>query len=165
MGTWASRLDAIPRLGLVGEPTPLTFAPRLSSAYGGPQLLFKRDDLLPVAFGGNKVRSLDFIVAEALRQDAGTLVAGAGPLSNHVRATAGVAAFARLRCVAIYWGSAPARVEGNHLLTRILGAEIRFNNNFDPASVDFAIHDAAAEIAARGGHPYSIPRGGACALA
>ena len=46
MSSWASRLDAIPRLGLVKEPTPLTFARRLSAAYGGPQLLFKRDDLL-----------------------------------------------------------------------------------------------------------------------
>jgi D-cysteine desulfhydrase len=165
MSTWASRLDAIPCLGLVMEPAPLTIAPRLSSAYGGPQLLFKRDDLLPVAFGGNKVRSLDFIVADALRQGASTLVTGAGPLSNHVRATAGVAARTRLRCVAVYWGTAPARVEGNHLLTRTLGAEIRFTNNFDRASVDCAIRDAAAEIAACGGQPYSIPRGGACALA
>jgi D-cysteine desulfhydrase len=165
VSSWVSRLDAIPRLGLVKEPTPLTLAPRLSVAYGGPQLIFKRDDRLPVAFGGNKVRSLDLIVAEALRQGAGTLITGAGPLSNHVRATAGVAALAGLRCLAVYWGIAPARVEGNHLLTRMLGAEIRFTNNFDRASVDCAINDAAAEAAARSGHPYSIPRGGSCALA
>lgn len=165
MSSWASRLDAISRLGLAMEPTPLTFAPRLSFAYGGPQLLFKRDDLLPVAFGGNKVRSLDLIVAEALRQGADTLVTGAGPLSNHVRATAGVAVLAHLRCVAIYWGTAPARVEGNHLLTRMLGAEIRFTNNFDRASADCAINNAAVELAACGRHLYLVPRGGACALA
>jgi D-cysteine desulfhydrase len=163
--SWTSRLDAIPRLGLVKEPTPLTFAPRLSAAYGGPQLLFKRDDLLPVAFGGNKVRSLDLIVADALRQGANTLVTGASPLSNHVRAATGVAALTGLRCVAIYWGTPPARVEGNHLLTRMLGAEIRFTSDFDRASVDCAINDAAAEVAARGGYPYPIPRGGACPLA
>jgi D-cysteine desulfhydrase len=165
VSSWASRLDAIPRLGLVKEPTPLTFALRLSAAYGGPRLFFKRDDLLPVAFGGNKVRSLDLIIAEALRQGAGTLVTGAGLLSNHVRATAGVAALAGLRCVAIYWGTPPARVEGNHLLTRMLSAEIRFTQDFDRDSVDCAIKDATAEVAAHGGHPYSIPRGGACALA
>jgi Pyridoxal-phosphate dependent enzyme len=90
-------LDALPRLGLVREPTALFHAPRLSAAMGGPQLLFKRDDLLPVAFGGNKVRSLDLIVAEALRHGADTLVTGAGPLSNHVRASAGVAALTGLR--------------------------------------------------------------------
>jgi D-cysteine desulfhydrase len=165
VSSWASRLDAVPRLGLVKAPTPLTFAPRLSSAYGGPKLFFKRDDLLPVAFGGNKVRSLDIVVAEALRNGADTLVTGAGPLSNHVRATAGVAALAGLRCLAVYWGTPPARVEGNHLLTRILGAEIRFTNDFDRASVDYSINDAAAEVAAHGGQPYYIPRGGAYALA
>jgi D-cysteine desulfhydrase len=165
VSSWASRLDAIPRLGLVKEPTPLTFARRLYATHGGPQLLFKRDDLLPVAFGGNKVRSLDLVAADALQQGADTLVTGAGPLSNHVRATAGVAALNWLRCVAVYWGTPPARVEGNHLLTRMLGAEIRFTGDFDRASVDCAVNDAVAEVAARGGRPYSIPRGGACALA
>lgn len=158
-------MDALPRLGLVREPTALFHAPRLSAAMGGPQLLFKRDDLLPVAFGGNKVRSLDLIVAEALRHGADTLVTGAGPLSNHVRASAGVAALAGLRCLAIYWGSPPQRIEGNHLLARMLGAEIRFTNDFDRTSVDRGIEAATAEIAARGGHPYSIPRGGTCAIA
>jgi D-cysteine desulfhydrase len=165
VSSWASRLDAVPRLGLLKEPTPLTFAPRLSATYGGPQLFFKRDDLLPVAFGGNKVRSLDLIVADALRKGADTLVTGAGPLSNHVRATAGVAAISGLHCTAVYWGTPPARVEGNHLLTRMLGAEIRFTSDFNRASVDRATNDAAAEVAARGGRPYSIPRGGACTLA
>jgi len=165
VSSWASRLDAIPRLGLVKEPTPLTFAARLSAAYGGPQLLFKRDDLLRAAFGDNKVRSLDLIVADALRQGADTLITGAGPLSNHVRATAGVAALMGLRCVAVYWGTPPARVEGNHLLARMPGANIRFTNDFDRASVDCASNEAAAEVAAHGGHPYPIARGGACALA
>jgi D-cysteine desulfhydrase len=162
--SWITRLDALPRMALVREPTPLVLAPRLSAAFGGPRLLFKRDDLLPVAFGGNKVRSLDLIVANALRQGADTLVTGAGSLSNHVRATAGVAALAGLRCRAVYWGTPPARVEGNHLLTRMLGAEIRFTNDFDRDSVDRGIQVSAAEVTAHGGRPYSIPRGGACAL-
>ncbi|HET6375074.1 MAG TPA: pyridoxal-phosphate dependent enzyme [Methylocella sp.] len=165
MTSWASRLDAIPRLGLVKEPTPLTFAPRLAAAYGGPPLLFKREDLLPAAFGGNKVRSLDLVAADALRQGADTLVTGAGPLSNHVRAAAGVASLAGLRCAAVYWGTPPARAEGNHMLTRIFGAEIRFTGDFERASVDRGIDEAAKELIARGRHAYLIPRGGACALA
>jgi len=131
---------------------------------GGPQIWFKRDDLLPVAFGGNKVRSLDLIVAGALCQGADTLVTGAGPLSNHVRACAGVTALTGLHCVAIYWGAEPARIEGNHWLTRLLGAEIRFTCDSDRASVDRGIEAAAADILAHGGKPYPIPRGGACAL-
>lgn len=164
MSVWSARLDAMPRLSLVADPTPLAHAPHLSATLGGPQLWFKRDDLLPVAFGGNKVRSLDLIVADALRQGADTLVTGAGPLSNHVRASAGVAALAGLRCIAIYWGMEPARVEGNHWLTRLLGAEIRFTRDCDRASADSGIEAAAAGILAHGGKPYSVPRGGACAL-
>jgi D-cysteine desulfhydrase len=165
LSSWSARLDALPRLSLVKEPTPLTSAPRLSAALGAPQLWFKRDDLLPIAFGGNKVRSLEVVVADALRYGADTLITGAGPLSNHVRATAGVAALAGLRCAAVYWGAPPARVEGNHALTRLLGADIRFTGDFDRTSVDAGIEITAAETRARGGHPYCIPRGGACALA
>jgi 1-aminocyclopropane-1-carboxylate deaminase/D-cysteine desulfhydrase-like pyridoxal-dependent ACC family enzyme len=70
--SWTAGLDALPRLSLVTDPTPLAPAFRLPAALGGPQLWFKRDDLLPFAFGGNKVRSLDLIVAEALRRGADT---------------------------------------------------------------------------------------------
>ncbi len=164
MSSWFSQLEALPCLSLVTEPTPLTHAPRLSTELGGPELWFKRDDLLPVAFGGNKVRALDLIAAQALRRGADTIVTGAGPLSNHVRASAGVAALTGLRCVAVYWGTPPPRVEGNHWLTRMLGAEIRFTHDFDRASVDGGIETAAAESLARGGKPFIIPRGGACAF-
>ena len=164
MTSWTAGLDALPRLSLVTEPTPLAPACRLSAALGGPQLWFKRDDLLPFAFGGNKVRSLDLIVAEALRRGADTLVTGAGPLSNHVRASAGVAAMTGLRCVAIYWGEPPSRAEGNHWLTRVLGAEIVFTGDADRASVDRGIEASAAKVVAQGGRPFRVPRGGACAL-
>jgi 1-aminocyclopropane-1-carboxylate deaminase/D-cysteine desulfhydrase-like pyridoxal-dependent ACC family enzyme len=156
--SWTAELEALPRLSLVTEPTPLAPASRLSAALGGPRLWFKRDDLLPVAFGGNKVRSLDLIVAEALRRGA------AGPLSNHVRASAGVAAMTGLRCIAIYWGVPPSRAEGNHWLTRMLGAEIVFTGDADRSSVDSGIEASAAEVVAQGGRPFSVPRGGACAL-
>jgi D-cysteine desulfhydrase len=162
--SWTAELEALPRLSLVTEPTPLAPASRLSAALGGPQLWFKRDDLLPVAFGGNKVRSLDLIVAEALRRGADTLVTGAGPLSNHVRASAGVAAMTGLRCIAIYWGVPPSRAEGNHWLTRMLGAEIVFTGDADRSSVDSGIEASAAEVVAQGGRPFRVPRGGACAL-
>ena len=163
MTSWTADLDALPRLSLVTEPTPLTPACRLSAALGGPQLWFKRD-VLPFAFGGNKVRSLDLIVAEALRRGSDTLVTGAGPLSNHVRASAGVAAMTGLRCIAVYWGVPPPRTEGNHWLTRMLGAEIVFTGDVGRASVDSGIEASAAEVVAQGGRPFRVPRGGACAL-
>ena len=66
--------------------------------------------------------------------------------------------------MAIYWGVPPARAEGNHWLTRLLGADIRFTGDVDRASVDGGIEAAAAEIHAHGGRPYCVPRGGACGL-
>jgi D-cysteine desulfhydrase len=99
-----------------------------------------------------------------LRRGADTLVTGAGPLSNHVRASAGVAAMTGLRCIAIYWGVPPPRAEGNHWLTRMLGAEIVFTGDVDRASVDSGIEASAAEVVAQGGRPFRVPRGGACAL-
>jgi D-cysteine desulfhydrase len=128
---------------------------------GGPQLWVKRDDLTGFAFGGNKVRGLEFLLADALAHGADTLVTGAGPQSNHVRATAAAAAHAGLAMVAVYFGTPPVSTEGNYRLTRLLGADIHFTNNPDRASVDRGIEAAAAELRAAGRRPYTIPRGGA----
>lgn len=165
MTGWATRLDALPQLSLIPEPTPLHAAPRLSAALGGPRLWFKRDDLIPVAFGGNKVRALDLVVADALAQGTDTLVTGAGVLSNHVRATTAIASLEGLASRIVYWGAPSPRAEGNHRLTVMLGAAIRFTGDADRASVDAGLEQAASDIRSRGGRPYVIPRGGACPLA
>ena len=165
MSNRIARLDALPRLSLIVEPTPLHAAPRLSAALGGPGLWFKRDDLVPTAFGGNKVRALDLVIADALQKRADTLVTGAGILSNHVRATAAIAARADLKCISVYWGAPPRRAEGNHRLAAMLGADIRFTGDADRASVDIGLEQAAAEVRGGGARPYVIPRGGACPLA
>lgn len=159
MNSWAQRLDALPRLGLVETPTPLEPSRRQS------RLWFKRDDLIAAGFGGNKVRALDLVVADARRLGADTLVTGAGPLSNHVRATAAVASLSGLACRAVYWGAPPQRVQGNHRLAALFGAEIHFTGESDRASVDAAFELKARETTARDGTPYIIPRGGACPLA
>jgi D-cysteine desulfhydrase len=159
MNGWAQRLDALPRLGLVETPTPLEPSRRQS------RLWFKRDDLIGAGFGGNKVRALDLVVADARRLGADTLVTGAGPLSNHVRASAAVAALAGLACHAVYWGAPPERAQGNHRLAVLFGADIHFTGDSDRASVDAVLEQKAGETIARGGAPYIIPRGGACPLA
>ncbi|HYA81218.1 MAG TPA: pyridoxal-phosphate dependent enzyme, partial [Methylocystis sp.] len=163
MSDWSERLDALARLSLLEEATPLHRAAKLGATFGGPDLWLKRDDLLPVGFGGNKVRSLDLVAADALRQHANVIVTGAGVLSNHVRAVAAVAAMTGLRCEIVYWGPPPARIEGNHLLTRMLGAKINFTSDNDRASVDGAIATTSSKLCAGGERPYVIPRGGACA--
>ena len=157
-------LQNIPRVPLAFLPTPIMEATRLSAKIGGPKIWIKRDDLTGFGFGGNKIRGLEFLLADALAKQSDTLVTGAGPLSNYVRATAAVAAHAGLDMVAIYSGSPPPQIEGNYRLTRLLGAEIRFTGDPDRASVDGAIEATARELRSTGRKPYPIPRGGASVL-
>src|SRR4051812_26032346 len=83
-----SQLMAIPRLHFAHLPTPVETLPRLSEALGGARLLIKRDDQTGLAFGGNKTRKLEFLIAEAREQDANTLISGGALQSNHCRQTA-----------------------------------------------------------------------------
>jgi 1-aminocyclopropane-1-carboxylate deaminase/D-cysteine desulfhydrase-like pyridoxal-dependent ACC family enzyme len=131
---------------------------------GGLDLWFKRDDLISFGLGGNKVRGLEFLLAAALTEGADTLVTGAGPQSNHVRATAAAAASAGLQCIAVFWGYAPVRVDGNYRLTRMLGAEAVFTGDPDRGTVDLGIQTVCETLRRQGRRPYAIPRGGASAL-
>jgi len=145
-------------------PTPLVEAPRLTRALDGPRILIKRDDLTGFGFGGNKIRGLEFFVAEALERLADVIVTGAGPQSNHVRATAAAARAAGLDVVAVLHDSRPAESRGNLLLDEILGAEIRFTDDPDRALVDTRIEEVAEELRQAGRRPYVIPRGGTSGL-
>ncbi len=157
-------LARLRRQTLAEFPTPLSPMRRLSRAIGGLDIWFKRDDLISFGLGGNKVRGLELLVADALGQGADTIVTGAGAQSNHVRATAAAAAHCGLHCVAVFWGDAPARIDGNYRVTRLLGAEAVFTGDPDRASVDRGIQALCEELRHKGQCPYSIPRGGACAL-
>ena len=157
-------IDSIPRRVLAEYPTPLIQAQQLHREIGGPAFWFKRDDLISFAMGGNKVRVLEVLLQDALNSGADTLITGAGVQSNHVRSTAAVAAYTNMDCVAIYWGSEPPSVEGNHRMTKMLGARMQFTGTPDRASVDSCILEVAAELKAQGRRPYPIPRGGACPL-
>jgi 1-aminocyclopropane-1-carboxylate deaminase/D-cysteine desulfhydrase-like pyridoxal-dependent ACC family enzyme len=158
------RLDALPRESLGVIPTPLTAAPELARTMGLRELWFKRDELIGFGFGGNKVRGLELMLADARGKSADVIVTGAGPQSNHVRATAAAAAYAGMDAVAIYWGDAPRSVQGNLKLTQCLGAQTRFTGDPDRESVDTLIDDVAVALRKSGRRPYAIPRGGACAL-
>jgi 1-aminocyclopropane-1-carboxylate deaminase/D-cysteine desulfhydrase-like pyridoxal-dependent ACC family enzyme len=158
------RIAALPRRALAVGPSPLAPAAELGAAIGVSELWIKHDELLGFGFGGNKVRGLELLVADALARGADVVVTGAGPQSNHVRATAAAAAHAGLDLVAIYFGSEPPAVTGNLALTRLCGARWRFTGDADRQSVDRAIPEVAGELRAEGRRPYAIPRGGACAL-
>ena len=130
--------------------------PRLTRALGRPRLLVKRDDQTGLASGGNKTRKLEFSVAEALRQDADTLVTLGAVQSNHARQTAAAAARCGLRCVLVLRGRAPTAATGNLLLDHLLGAQVIFSG-------DRAREEVAAEVVAEqrgaGHRPYLHPGG------
>jgi D-cysteine desulfhydrase family pyridoxal phosphate-dependent enzyme len=152
------------RYSLALLPTPLVEATRLSKALNGPRILIKRDDLTGFGFGGNKVRGLEYYLADALARDADVVITGAGPQSNHIRATAAAARVAGLDVVAVMHGSRPAETQGNLLLDEWLGADVRFTNDPDRARVDTIIEEMAEQLRRAGRRPYAIPRGGASGL-
>ena len=162
-----ANLASRPRVDLVLGPTPLHPAPRLSRELGVP-VLFKRDDLTGRGLGGNKLRGLEYILADALGQGCDCLVTGAGPQSNWTM----LAALSCLRCQiephVVCYGTEEASggktSEGNMRLHRWLGVDVRFTGSPDRSSVDAGIEAAGAELRAAGRHPYLVPRGGATPL-
>src|SRR5262245_16876897 len=151
-------LDAIPSVALAPAPTPVEEMSRLRAALGGgPRLLVKRDDTIGFAFGGNKVRKMRLVAADAVGRGADTLVTSGGVQSNHARVTAAVAARLGLNCVLVLNGAPPERPAANALLDRLLGAEVRYV----PARGDRApmVEQVAAELRAAGKNPYVVPIG------
>jgi 1-aminocyclopropane-1-carboxylate deaminase/D-cysteine desulfhydrase-like pyridoxal-dependent ACC family enzyme len=153
----------IERLELVDAPTPLQPADRLGVAIGlAPgALVVKREDLIGVGAGGNKIRKLEYLGAQAIAGGYDTLVTGGGPQSNHVRATAAVAARLGLGCVAVLGGERPEQLGGNLLLDRLFGAELVWAGPLAYYDLEQAIVDQAA---ARGAKAFAIPLGGASTI-
>ncbi len=158
------RLVDLPRLPLGTFPTPLQHAPRLSAAVGVP-VLIKRDDLTGVGVGGNKVRKLEYLLADALAQGADTVVTGGGPQSNHAALTALAAARIGLGAHLVFYGDrAGDRPEGNGVLNVLVGAQITYTGDKDRSSVDVVMERVAADLRGAGRTPYVIPRGGTTPL-
>lgn len=152
------RLAAIPTLTPALAPTPVEELSRVRMALdAAPRLLVKRDDAIPFGFGGNKIRKLQIVAAQALADGADTLITTGGVQSNHARATAAIAAKLGLRCVLIANGAPPARPTANALLDRLLGAEVRYVGSREARTP--AMEAAAADVRRRGGRPFVIPLG------
>jgi len=159
-----TKYHGIDRLTLSHLPTPLEYAPRLTSALGGPQIWIKRDDLTGLALGGNKSRKLDFFMADALRQDADCIVT-MGPLqSNHVRLTAAASRACGLDCYAVLLGDPPQSAKGNFLLDQMLGLNcIHVSGAMDQVPfdlVDRKIQETITQLEKEGRRPYLVPTGG-----
>lgn len=160
------QLARFDRLDLLGQPTPLEKLERLST-WLGRDVYVKRDDLTPLAMGGNKLRKLEYLAADALSQGADTLITAGALQSNHVRQTAALAAKLGLGCVALledplgtddqnYLGN------GNRLLLDLFDAKVERVENLDNA--DGQLQALADRLRNNGKNPYVVPIGGSNAL-
>lgn len=147
----------LPRIRIAHLPTAVEPLPHLSAFLGGPRLWVKRDDQTGLAFGGNKVRKLEYLLAEALANGANTLVTVGSVQSNHCRLTAALAARYQLGCILVLHGKAAQQPSGNLLLDQLFGAEIVWTT-YDKQEV--ALKDAFAHAWETGRRPYLIPLGG-----
>lgn len=157
-------LGALPRVRLAHLPTPLEEATRLSAALGGPRIWLKRDDLTGLALGGNKARKLELLLADAQRQGCDVVVTVGAVQSNHARMTASACARLGMRAVLVLGGEGEPEPQGNLLLDRLFGAELRIVDTNEDYILDGVLEDTAREYARRGHRPYVIPRGGSNAL-
>ncbi|NRB10695.1 MAG: D-cysteine desulfhydrase family protein [Rickettsiaceae bacterium] len=138
-------------------PTPVNHLKNFSKILGGPEILIKRDDLTGLAFGGNKTRKLEFIIADALKHGADTLVTGGARQSNHCRQTAAAAAKASLECHLALAGDKPKFYNSNLLLNHLFDAKIHWcGENRKGEDIPRII----AELKQNNKAPYLIPYGG-----
>ncbi len=159
------KLTEFPRYPLTFGPSPVHPLKRLTAHLGGAQIWAKREDVSSgLAYGGNKVRKMEYIVPDVLDSGADTLVSIGGYQSNHTRQVAAVAAHLGLKCRLVQekwvpWDDPTNDKVGNILLSRMMGADCRL----DDAGFDIGIRDswkgALREVEAGGGRPYPIPAG------
>ena len=155
-------LARFPRRRYADGPTPLQPLARLTEALGGPNLFIKRDDALGFAGGGNKIRKLEFVVADALQKGADYLITCGAVQSNHCRLTLAAAVREGLKCGLVLEervpGSYKPQASGNNFLYRLMGVD---RINVVPGGSDMlgAMNTMADEMKARGRRPYIIPGG------
>ena len=159
------RLDAFPRHPLTFGPSPVHRLERLTAELGGAELWAKRDDCNSgLAYGGNKTRKLEYLVADALAKGCDTLVSIGGVQSNHTRQVAAVAARCGLGCVLVQeswvdWPDVAYDRVGNIQLSRIMGADVRLVEAGFGIGFKASWEQAIADVEAGGGTPYAIPAG------
>ncbi len=160
------QLENFSRIDLVGNSTPLERLNRLSD-HVGRDIYIKRDDVTPLALGGNKLRKLEFLAAAAIEEGADTLITAGAIQSNHVRQTAAVAAKLGLKCLALLENPIGTDSEnylhnGNRLLLDLFNTEVVMCESlYDPLA---QMAEQATLLEAQGFRPYIVPVGGSNAL-
>ena len=151
-------MKQVSRFHFAHLPTPIEELPRLSALLGGPRLMVKRDDQTGLAFGGNKTRKLEFLVAEAKDQGADMLISAGAMQSNHCRQTAAAAAKFGFKCILVLTGQKPEQASANFLLDGLFGAQIVTVE--DRKDRDRILQETFDKAKADGNKPYLVPYGG-----
>jgi len=162
-------IERLPRIKFANLPTPMEEMPRLSKVLDGPRIFFKRDDQIGLGIGGNKVRKLEFIMADAITKNAHTVVTFGGIQSNHVRQTIAAARKIGMKAEAILFGEEPEDYDGNLLLDKIMGGKVHFLPIEETAgtmdietAIDLMREAALSMIGKEEDGYYVIPLGGHC---
>jgi L-cysteate sulfo-lyase len=157
------KLTRFPRVHITHSPTPLEFMPRMTEALGGPNLYIKRDDCTGLGTGGNKTRKLEFLMADALKNEADTIITQGATQSNHARQTVAIAAKMGMRCEILLEDRTGSKLDnykhsGNVFLDHLFGANVQEV----PGGTDMnaAMDQLAQKLRANGRKPYIIPGGG-----
>jgi D-cysteine desulfhydrase len=151
-------MNPIPCLHFAHLPTPIEELPRLSKKLGGPRIFVKRDDQTGLAFGGNKTRKLEFLVAEAQAQGATTLISAGAMQSNHCRQTAAAAAKFGMECILVLNGQHPEQPSANLLLDFLFDADIVWVA--DRKDRDDVLKHTYETTLTGDSKPYLVPYGG-----
>ena len=161
MARWTPDPLRFPRFELFDGPSPLAPLPRFSAALGGrAEIWIKREDLLPLAFGGNKLRNLEYLVGAALAEDADSLVTSGRRWSNHARLTAAAGAKAGLAVHLVLSGPPTGPPNPGIRLDELLGATVHQAATYDRAERAALTDRVVADLRAGGGRPYLIGVGG-----
>lgn len=148
------RISRVPRVKLALIPTPLHEAPNLTRLLGGPRIFIKHDDLTGVAFGGNKLRNLEFRLARTMAENPDIVVVGLDLQSNSARQTIGQCNKLGLKTILVLEGKRPEIVQGNLLVDYLLGAEVVFAPTREAQRE--ALDDHARRVREAGGRPHIL---------
>jgi D-cysteine desulfhydrase family pyridoxal phosphate-dependent enzyme len=150
-------MRSVPHLKIAHLPTPVEALPRLTAELGGPKILVKRDDLTGLAFGGNKTRKLEYLLAEAQSHGAKTIITAGAVQSNHCRQTAAACARLNFDCILILSGETPSSATGNLLLDQLFNAKLVWTSLQER---DQELAHSFQNAWESGLRPYLIPYGG-----
>jgi L-cysteate sulfo-lyase len=157
----SEKIGEFPRIRLTNLPTPLERMSNLSALMNGPTIWIKRDDCTGLAFGGSKVRALEFLMADVISKKCDYVLTTGEYFSNHVRLSAAASRKLGLNPVAVISGKKPRNSEGNFLLDQLLGTDIRFAAS---KKTEIAIERGTSELRRQGHATYILPEGGSSAL-